>query len=47
MRAEATGGAGGGLAADISAEEAAGLRLIPGERVYFSVDARDVAIRPA
>lgn len=47
VRAEATGGAGGGLAADISADEAAGLRLIPGERVYFSVDARDVAIRPA
>ncbi|MHA7664273.1 sulfate/molybdate ABC transporter ATP-binding protein [Mycolicibacterium sp. HS_4_1] len=47
VRAEATDDAGGGLAADISAEAAAGLRLIPGEQVYFSVDSRDVAIRPA
>ncbi|MUL49134.1 ATP-binding cassette domain-containing protein [Mycobacterium sp. CBMA293] len=50
VRAEATDGtddAASGLAADISAETAAGLRLIPGERVYFSVAARDVAIRPA
>ncbi|WP_285034505.1 ATP-binding cassette domain-containing protein [Mycolicibacterium sp. lyk4-40-TYG-92] len=47
VRAEATDDGGGGLAADISAEVAAGLRLIPGERVYFGVDPRDVAIRPA
>ncbi|MCX8562141.1 ATP-binding cassette domain-containing protein [Mycolicibacterium mucogenicum] len=47
VRAEATDDGGGGLAADISAEVAAGLRLIPGEQVYFGVDPRDVAIRPA
>ncbi|OBJ43959.1 molybdenum ABC transporter ATP-binding protein [Mycolicibacterium mucogenicum] len=47
VRAEATDDGGGGLAADISAEMAAGLRLIPGEQVYFGVDPQDVAIRPA
>ena len=47
VRAEAADDAGAGLAADISAETAAGLRLIPGEQVYFCVDPRDVAIRPA
>ena len=47
VRAEAPDDGGGGLAADISAEIAAGLRLIPGEQVYFRVDPRDVAIRPA
>ncbi|MFL0285734.1 sulfate/molybdate ABC transporter ATP-binding protein [Mycobacterium sp. SMC-21] len=47
VRAEATDDGSGGLAADISAEAAAGLRLIPGEQVYFGVDPRDVAIRPA
>lgn len=47
VRAEAADNAGAGLAADISAETAAGLRLIPGEQVYFCVDPRDVAIRPA
>jgi len=34
-----------GLAADITAQTAAELRLIPGERVWFSVSADDVAIR--
>lgn len=38
---------GVGLAADITAQLAAELRLIPGERVYFSVAAGDVAMRPA
>ncbi len=47
VRAEAADDADGALAADIDAEAAAGLRLIPGEQVYFSVDPRDVAIRPA
>ncbi|MGX9672727.1 sulfate/molybdate ABC transporter ATP-binding protein [Mycobacterium sp. HM-7] len=47
VRAEAPDDGSGGLAADISAEIAAGLRLIPGEQVYFRVDPRDVAIRPA
>ena len=47
VRAEATDDSSGGLAADISAETAAGLRLVPGEQVYFSVHPRDVAIRPA
>jgi molybdate transport system ATP-binding protein len=47
VRAEAPADGGGGLAADISAEIAAGLRLIPGEQVYFGVAPKDVAIRPA
>ncbi|HET7664740.1 MAG TPA: ATP-binding cassette domain-containing protein [Mycobacterium sp.] len=33
-----------GLAADITAESAAELRLAPGDRVYFSVKAQEVAI---
>jgi molybdate transport system ATP-binding protein len=36
-----------GLAADITAEAAADLRLAPGERVYFSVKAQEIAIHPA
>lgn len=36
-----------GLAADISAQLAAELRLIPGERVFFGVMADEVAIRPS
>ena len=36
-----------GLAADITAESAAELRLAPGERVYFSVKAQEVAVHPA
>ncbi|MDV3126270.1 TOBE domain-containing protein [Mycobacterium sp. 21AC1] len=33
-----------GLAADITAEAAAELRLVPGDRVYFSVKAQEVAV---
>jgi molybdate transport system ATP-binding protein len=33
-----------GLAADITAESAAELRLAPGDRVYFSVKAQEVAV---
>ncbi|MUL79357.1 sulfate/molybdate ABC transporter ATP-binding protein [Mycolicibacterium sp. CBMA 226] len=47
VRAEAADEGGGGLAADISAETAAGLRLIPGEPAYFGVHSGDVVIRPA
>ena len=36
-----------GLAADITGEAAADLRLAPGERVYFSVKAQEIAIHPA
>jgi molybdate transport system ATP-binding protein len=36
-----------GLAADITAESAAELRLAPGERVYFSVKAQAVAVHPS
>jgi molybdate transport system ATP-binding protein len=33
-----------GLAADITAESAAELRVTPGERVYFTVKAQEVAV---
>lgn len=36
-----------GLAADITAESAAELRLAPGDRVYFSVKAQEVTIHPS
>ena len=36
-----------GLAADITAESAAELRLVPGDRVYFSVKAQEVSVHPA
>ncbi|WP_436971745.1 sulfate/molybdate ABC transporter ATP-binding protein [Mycolicibacterium peregrinum] len=36
-----------GLAADITAESAAELRLVPGDTVYFSVKAQEVAVHPA
>jgi molybdate transport system ATP-binding protein len=36
-----------GLAADITAESAAELRLGPGDAVYFSVKAQEVAVHPA
>ncbi|MEV0673805.1 ATP-binding cassette domain-containing protein [Mycobacterium sp. NPDC050441] len=36
-----------GLAADITAESAAELRLAPGDTVYFSVKAQEVAVHPA
>ena len=35
-----------GLAADITAESAADLRLAPGDRVYFSVKAQEVTVHP-
>ncbi|RDH79078.1 ATP-binding cassette domain-containing protein [Mycolicibacterium moriokaense] len=35
-----------GLAADITAESAAELRVTPGERVHFSVKAQEVAVHP-
>ena len=36
-----------GLAADITAESAAELRLAPGDRVYFSVKAQEVTVHPS
>jgi len=36
-----------GLAADITAESAAALRVTPGDRVYFTVKAQEVALHPA
>lgn len=36
-----------GLAADITAEAAADLRLVVGERIHFSVKAQEVALHPA
>jgi molybdate transport system ATP-binding protein len=36
-----------GLAADITGKSAAELRLAPGERVYFSVKAQEIAVHPA
>jgi molybdate transport system ATP-binding protein len=36
-----------GLAADISTQAAAALRIVPGEAVYFCVAEQDVAIQPA
>ncbi|WP_442928534.1 TOBE domain-containing protein [Mycobacterium sp. JS623] len=35
-----------GLAADITAESAAELHLVPGDRVYFSVKAQEVTVHP-
>jgi molybdate transport system ATP-binding protein len=36
-----------GLAADITAESAAELRVTPGDRVYFSVKAQEVVVHPS
>ncbi|MGE5694598.1 MAG: sulfate/molybdate ABC transporter ATP-binding protein [Candidatus Sericytochromatia bacterium] len=36
-----------GLAADVTAEAAAEMRLVAGDRVYFAVKAQEVAIHPA
>jgi molybdate transport system ATP-binding protein len=36
-----------GLAADITVEAAAELRLAPGQKIYFSVKAQEIAIHPA
>ncbi|KUH93287.1 ATP-binding cassette domain-containing protein [Mycobacterium sp. IS-3022] len=46
VRAEEQPDGGPGLAADITADSAAELRLAPGERVYFAVKAQEVTIYP-
>nr|WP_245234010.1 TOBE domain-containing protein [Mycobacterium sp. PS03-16] len=40
-------GSGYGLAADITVESAARLRLTPGDRVFMTVKAQEVALHPA
>lgn len=47
VRAEEQPDGAPGLAADITADSAAELRLAPGERVFFSVKAQEVAVHPA
>lgn len=47
VRADEQPDGGPGLAADITGEAAADLRLAPGERVYFSVKAQEIAVHPA
>lgn len=47
VRAEEQPDGAPGLAADITAESAAQLRLAPGEQVYFTVKAQEVAVHPA
>lgn len=47
VRAEEQPDGAPGLAADITAESAAELRLAPGDTVYFSVKAQEVALHPA
>jgi molybdate transport system ATP-binding protein len=44
VRADEQPDGGPGLAADITAESAAELRVTPGERVYFSVKAQEVTV---
>jgi molybdate transport system ATP-binding protein len=44
VRADEQPDGGPGLAADITAESAAELRLAPGDRVYFSVKAQEVTV---
>lgn len=46
VRADEQPDGGPGLAADITAESAAELRVAPGERVYFSVKAQEVSVHP-
>ena len=46
VRADEQSDGAPGLAADITAESAAELRLAPGDRVYFSVKAQEVTIHP-
>lgn len=46
VRAEEQPDGGPGLAADVTAESAAELRLAPGERVYFAVKTQEVTIHP-
>ena len=47
VRADEQPDGGPGLAADITAESGNELRLMPGERVYFSVKAQEVVVHPA
>ncbi|MEU0498956.1 ATP-binding cassette domain-containing protein [Mycobacterium sp. NPDC006124] len=47
VRAEPQSDGSPGLSADITAESAAALRLAPGERVFFTVKAREVSIHRA
>jgi molybdate transport system ATP-binding protein len=47
VRAEDQPDGAPGLAADITADAAAELRLSPGERVWFSVKAQEVKLHPA
>lgn len=47
VRAERQPDGSPGLAADITAESAADLRLGPGQRVYFTVKSQEVSIHPA
>jgi molybdate transport system ATP-binding protein len=47
VRAEPQPDGAPGLAADITAEAAAELRLAPGERVFFTVKAQELTIQPA
>jgi molybdate transport system ATP-binding protein len=47
VRAEPQPDGAPGLAADITAEAAADLRLAPGERVFFTVKAQELTISPA
>lgn len=47
VRGVARSGGGYGLAADITAQSAAELRLTPGDRVYMTVKAQEVEVHPA
>nr|WP_228523631.1 TOBE domain-containing protein [Mycolicibacterium phlei] len=47
VRAEEQPDGGPGLAADITTESAAELRLAPGDDVYFTVKAQEVSLYPA
>jgi molybdate transport system ATP-binding protein len=49
IRVRASGQADGapGIAADITTEAAAELRLVPGQRVHFAVKAQEVSVHPA
>jgi molybdate transport system ATP-binding protein len=47
VRAEDQPDGAPGLAADITTESAAELRLVPGDRIYFAVKAQEVAIHPS
>jgi molybdate transport system ATP-binding protein len=47
IRAEDQPDGAPGLAADITSDSAAGMRLAPGDRVYFSVKAQEVTLLPS